>query len=255
MTASVQMNQMAQTALKGALAAIFNPNTLPVMIDPAETNTLYVGDFVKLVNSTGKNILVQKAAATDSPFGVIIFTQKKQSYVAGDAVEIACDMSVVTLEAGEAIDRGANVEYYPTGSKVIDSNEVNPVCGIALDNAGASGDLIRVLVRTSPVPNVFTNSVQTLNGAASAISIDPTLGGTCLIEPTVNATINAASTPAGMPLRLVITSDGESEILTFGSGFKTTGTLNCGNTNAKVFAMTFVSDGDQFVECGRTTAM
>ena len=255
MTISTQMNQMAQTPLKAQLAAIFNANTLPVMIDPEQSGTLYAGDFVKLVNATGKNILVQKAAATDSPFGVIIFTPKKQSYVAGDAVEVACDMSVVFLESAGVIARGANVEFYPTGSKVLSTGGVNPVCGIALDNATAAGQLIRVLCRTSPVTGVFTSSVQALNSAAATVIIDPTAGGTCTIEPTVNATINAASTPAGMPLNLIVTSPGKSAILTFGTGFKTAGTLNTGNTNAKVFQLAFTSDGTQFVEQSRTTAL
>lgn len=255
MTISTQMNQMAQTPLKGQLAAIFNANTIPVMIDPAQSGTLYTGDFVKLVSATGKNILVQKAAATDSPFGVIIFTPKKQSYVAGDAVEVACDMSVVFLESAGVIDRGANVEFYPTGTKVLSTGGVNPICGIALDNATASGQLIRVLCRTSPVTGVFTSSVQALNGAAATVIIDPTAGGVCTIAPTVNATINAASTPAGMPLNLIVTSPGESAILTFGTGFKSAGTLNTGNTNAKVFQMAFTSDGTQFVEASRTAAL
>lgn len=255
MTISTQMNQMAQTPLKAQLAAIFNANTLPVMIDPEQSGTLYAGDFVKLVNATGKNILVQKAAATDSPFGVIIFTPKKQSYVAGDAVEVACDMSVVFLESAGVIARGANVEFYPTGSKVLSTGGVNPVCGIALDNATAAGQLIRVLCRTSPVTGVFTSSVQALNGAAATVVIDPKSGGTCTIAPTVNATINAASTPAGMPLNLIVTSPGKSAILTFGTGFKTAGTLNTGNTNAKVFQVAFTSDGAQFVEQSRTTAL
>jgi|GEM_PF-5330372 len=255
MTISTQMNQMAQTPLKAQLAAIFNANTLPVMIDPEQSGTLYAGDFVKLVNATGKNILVQKAAATDSPFGVIIFTPKKQSYVAGDAVEVACDMSVVFLESAGVIARGANVEFYPTGSKVLSTGGVNPVCGIALDNATAAGQLIRVLCRTSPVTGVFTSSVQALNGAAATVVIDPTEGGVCTIAPTLNATINAASTPAGMPLNLIVTSPGKSAILTFGTGFKTAGTLNTGNTNAKVFQLAFTSDGTQFVEQSRTTAL
>lgn len=255
MTIFTQMNQMAQTPLKAQLAAIFNANTLPVTIDPAQVGTLYAGDFVKLVNATGKNILVQKAAATDNSFGVIIFTPKKQSYVAGDAVEVACDMSVVFLESAGEIARGANVEFYPTGSKVLSTGGVNPVCGIALDNATAAGQLIRVLCRTSPVTGVFTSSVQALNGVAATVVIDPTKGGVCTIAPTVNATINAASTPAGMPLNLIVTSDGKEEILTFGTGFKSAGTLNCGNTNAKFFQVAFTSDGTQFVEQSRTNAL
>lgn len=255
MTISTQMNAMNQKPLKGQLAAIFNANTLVVMLDPTSQNTLATGDYVKLVSTTGANIIVDKAAATDNVLGVVIRTPKKQTFAAGDSLEIACDMSVVYLESYGSITRGDNLEYRPTGVTVQTNGGINPVSGVAFDNASGSGELIRVLVRTSPVPVGVAQTVQSLNGAAATVAIDPTKGGVCTIAPTVNATINAASTPAGMGLSLIITSDGNDEILTFGTGFKSAGTLNCGNTNAKMFAMKFVSDGSKFVEESRTTAL
>lgn len=46
-----------------------------------------------------------------------------------------------------------------------------------------------------------------------------------------------------------------SRTLTFGSGFRVTGTLATGTTNARTFAIRFVSDGQNLVEVGRTGAI
>ena len=55
---------------------------------------------------------------------------------------------------------------------------------------------------------------------------------------------------------LVITTSGASSfVLTFGTAFKTTGTLATGTVTAKVFTINFVYDGTNFNEVSRTTAM
>jgi hypothetical protein len=43
--------------------------------------------------------------------------------------------------------------------------------------------------------------------------------------------------------------------ITFGSGFKPTATLATGTTTARVFALSFISDGTNLYETGRTVAM
>lgn len=142
------MNQFAQTQIKGTIAAIVNPVTLSVQIDPASQSTLYAGSAVKLQGGASNQILVDLAAATDSTFGFIIYNPKKDIFVAGDVVEIALANSVIVLEAYASITRGNNLEFYPTGNRVKQNAGVNPICGQALDNAAGTGSLLRVLVRT-----------------------------------------------------------------------------------------------------------
>jgi len=92
--------------------------------------------------------------------------------------------------------------------------------------------------------------------SASTIALDTTLGGIFTLTPAHTATINAASVIAGREIVLVITTSGTSSYtLTFGTNFKSTGTLATGTSTGKVFVIRFVSDGTNWNETSRTTAM
>jgi hypothetical protein len=76
--------------------------------------------------------------------------------------------------------------------------------------------------------------------------------------PTQSSTINAATMTGtgGRTLRLIVTTSGTtSYTITFGTNFKTTGTLATGTVSGKVFVITFVSDGVNWNEQSRTAAM
>jgi hypothetical protein len=77
------------------------------------------------------------------------------------------------------------------------------------------------------------------------------------ITPGVAMTINAV--PDGLPGQeyvLIVTTSGTSSfVVTFGTAFKTTGTLATGTADAKVFVLRFVSKGSSVVEVSRTAAM
>ncbi|MDE2103432.1 MAG: hypothetical protein KGL39_39690 [Patescibacteria group bacterium] len=91
---------------------------------------------------------------------------------------------------------------------------------------------------------------------AATIAFTPTTQVTQL-TPGQNETINFSAPPAaGVEIFLeVITSGVSSYTLTFGTNTKTTGTLATGTTTAKTFIIAFVSDGTNWVETSRTTAM
>lgn len=78
------------------------------------------------------------------------------------------------------------------------------------------------------------------------------------LTPGESETINCTTTgmTAGHRFTLVVTTSGTSSYtLTFGTNFKTTGTLATGTVSAKTFAISFAYDGTNAVETGRTTAM
>jgi hypothetical protein len=54
---------------------------------------------------------------------------------------------------------------------------------------------------------------------------------------------------------IIVTSGTTSFTITFGSGFKTTGTLATGTVTARTFTINFVSDGTNMIEMSRTVAM
>lgn len=69
---------------------------------------------------------------------------------------------------------------------------------------------------------------------------------------TVTSTVPAAGTICTLE---VVTSGTTSYTITFGTGFKTTGTLATGTTSARTFMMMFKSNGTTLNEISRTTAM
>jgi hypothetical protein len=77
------------------------------------------------------------------------------------------------------------------------------------------------------------------------------------ITPTGACTFNASGGFAGQAVNMIITTSGTAAfVLTFGTNFKTTGTLSTGTVTAKVFQISFVcKDGTLWIEEGRTTAM
>lgn len=76
------------------------------------------------------------------------------------------------------------------------------------------------------------------------------------VTPNATATYTTTVAPAGSRATIIIVTSGTtSYTITFGTGFKTTGTLATGTVTAKTFVINFVSDGTTMIETGRTTAM
>ena len=137
-------NQFAQTSVLGSPDLAFNFNTKSVLLDPESVATkLQVGQAVKLVAGAVPQILVDQANSADVPFGVIIFSMKKNTYRKGQTVEVACKGNVLYLEAAAAVTRGAAVENVPTGPTV-QTKASGARLGYALDQASGAGELIRV---------------------------------------------------------------------------------------------------------------
>lgn len=119
-----------------------------------------------------------------------------------------------------------------------------------------------VIAGTVSVAGKLTATKGTLKGItaltpASTVSIDPTLGDIFTLAPGQDETINFASVPAtAQEITLIITTSGAtSRTLTFNTNAIANGTLATGTVTAKKFIVKFVSDGTNFIESSRTTAM
>lgn len=74
--------------------------------------------------------------------------------------------------------------------------------------------------------------------------------------PNATQTYTATVPQAGEQRTMIIlTSGATSYTITFGSGFKTTGTLATGTTTARRFVIEFISDGTNLIETSRTVAI
>jgi hypothetical protein len=96
--------------------------------------------------------------------------------------------------------------------------------------------------------------VVTLTSAATICTMDARLGGIFKMTPSETTTINCGTNVGTGVIHMIFTA-GSQFTVTFGTGFKSSGTLDVGATPGKVFVLTFVSDGTTLTEVGRTAAM
>lgn len=100
------------------------------------------------------------------------------------------------------------------------------------------------------------DTLQKNNAGGTTTALD--LGRNRVMEYTPNANRTLTTTvPVASEMRTIIfiTSGTTSYTMTFGSGFKTTGTLATGAVSARRFVVNFISDGTQLIEMSRTTAI
>jgi hypothetical protein len=106
--------------------------------------TVSINRFCKL-DLTGAKLTIQCAAGTDISVGVAT-----KSAVAGESVELQT-IGIAKLAAGAAIAIGAQVTANASGQAVtVAAGNISH--GMALQAAGAAGDVIEVLL--TPLPNL-----------------------------------------------------------------------------------------------------
>lgn len=165
-----QLNQFAQKTLKGEVAAIPNPSTLSVQVYPSSANTIHPGDAVRLYPGVSNQIMVDLAAANELPFGVAIRNVKKSTFTAGDALEIALSGSVVVIESYSTFSRGQNLTWYATGLQFKTAASGDPSFGVALDQSSATGQLVRMFIRTGADFSSSSSSSSCRSSSSSSSS-------------------------------------------------------------------------------------
>ena len=89
-----------------------------------------------------------------------------------------------------------------------------------------------------------------------ATAMDFAINSSVKVTPDADATYTTTVPPAGATRTLIFLTNGTtSRTITFGAGFKSTGTLATGITSARVFVVQWISDGTNLYEAGRTAAM
>lgn len=92
--------------------------------------------------------------------------------------------------------------------------------------------------------------------AGATVSINASDASVFTLTPAQDEAITISGGLDGQRVSLIVTTSGTtSHTLTFGTGFKTTGTLATGVADAKVFTLDLVCNDDTFYETSRTTAM
>jgi hypothetical protein len=207
---------------------------------------------------------------TAATAGIGLNAATTSTIVLGGAAQTgAIDIADPASTAVSTINIGTNAQ-----ANVITIGSTSGAASLAL-KAGSGGVVVTgVLTATSPVfttpalgvatgtslvvTGALRSSTATVLASTGTVSVDPTLGQVFTINPASNTTVtyNAASAPVGAVIHLVITTTSTTaDVITFGTNFKSTGTLSTGTTSGKVFTITFVGDGTNMNEVARTTAM
>lgn len=147
------MNQFAQTPMLGAVDMLPSPDVVAAQILPTSSVTaIQQGSAVKLVTGTSGAILVDVCTGpTDGPnFGVIPYDEQKNLYKAGDIINVVRSGYMYMLTSA-AVVRGTKVAITAataTADPLVatDTTTGHYPVGIAIDEASAAGQLIRVQI-------------------------------------------------------------------------------------------------------------
>lgn len=131
--------------------------------------------------------------------------------------------------------------------------------GNTLPSGGTTGQLLAKNSATNYdvhwIAPPVVPSVNSGLATTGTVSISPAQDQIIKITPTGNITLNAAAVATG-PLTFVFTTSGTTSYnVTFGTNFKSTGTLATETTTGKVFTVSFIGDGSTYFEIARTVAM
>lgn len=142
------MNQIAQTAIKGRTSFLPAANVISVQIDPNSVQTLYPASAVVLTTATGVMVIVDKATPAQNIFGFIVWNPKKPNgWTANAKVEIALPGTIMEMESATAFNRGQVLDQVVLNDQVQAHSGPNTPIGISLDNATGANQLVRVYIQ------------------------------------------------------------------------------------------------------------
>lgn len=147
---SLSQNQFQQRAILGQLDMPYNYNTIPAQVDQSETENVYPGSPLKIVDSAGgAPKVVLCTADTDDVFGFANYNVKNAFLTAGMPLEISQGGNWMWLYATGPIARGVKVQLDLLNNGVAQAvgSSAKSVVGVAMDKAAAQGDLIRVQIQ------------------------------------------------------------------------------------------------------------
>lgn len=108
------------------------------------------------------------------------------------------------------------------------------------------------IIDQSELPNQGVSSLT----AAATIPVNMSGTAVATLTPTGNCTLNASGGVNNQIAILIVTTTGTTSFtVTFGTNFKSQGTLATGTVAGKVFTLKFVCNAGTWSELSRTTAM
>jgi hypothetical protein len=153
--------------------------------------------------------------------------------------------------AGSSGTPGATNQYVTTqDSRMSDARVPSAHVHVEADTT----NLVSDLAGKAPTVHTHAPTYATLANGTTALAL--ATNSTVKVTPTATATLTTTVPAAGTHCHVIVLTAGTTTFtLTFGTGFKPTGTLATGTVAARVFVLSFVSDGTSLYEVSRTAAM
>lgn len=189
------VNQFAQAPILGQLDLETQGTVVTVRVSPNQATALVAGQPFKVENSAGGvPSVLALAGAGDPVHGFITRNLKDQTFPTNARAEGAMDGSIMYMNSAGAITRFGAVEVVQAvPGNVAASGGVNPVVGIAFDQATAANQLIRVLIK---VPGTQTTAalrqetiVATLAQINAGLVLVPAVAGKSITVTNVLARV------------------------------------------------------------------
>jgi hypothetical protein len=159
-----------------------------------------------------------------------------------------------------AVETGASLEYADPGVTSLTSAASDLVSygEIQFVMTNSDGTLVRYAGFDS-AGNFFVPGQASGGFLPNGINTaDQQLSLYTVVQNTISANVTMTTDVATLGSRadiIIVTSGVTSRTVTFGTGFKTTGTLATGTVAGKYFVISFVSNGSFMIETSRTVAM
>jgi hypothetical protein len=153
--------------------------------------------------------------------------------------------------AGSSGTPGATNQYVTTQ----DARMSDARTALAHTHAEAdTTNLVSDLAGKAPTVHTHAPTYATLANGTTALAL--ATNNTVKVTPTATATVTTTVPAAGTHCHVIVLTAGTTTFtLTFGTGFKPTATLVTGTTAARVFVVSWISDGTNLYEVSRTAAM
>jgi hypothetical protein len=171
-------------------------------------------------------------------------TSKQATLVSGTNIKTVNGNSL--LGSGDVVISGGGTPATTVTTEGIGPAAVSAVVGVSTNYARE--DHVHA---TNAVQPVYSATLS--NGT---VALNFSVNNTVTVTPTITGTFTTTIPANGVKCNLIIITSGTtSYTMTFGTGFKTVGTLSTGTVTGKYFVFSFISNGSLLIEAGRTTAM
>lgn len=232
------LNKIFTNSVGAGLSAIYDIQDSEFYLSEELVNDIFDSmpvAFSKIINNT-----FEFANFNTVSFGATKILYNKMTFGESDYLGVLRDNNIIIGNNLEGSTE-KNIQLASTADKnIIMGNDLDTVLTVAgTDNVIANNTL----------PQYFTTTT-------TATVVDLENNEVVYQAPSASKTLTTPIPPAGTQRVLILfQSNTTAKTITFGTGFKTTGTLALGTVANRRFTLIFVSDGTSLIQIARSTAI